>query len=844
METKQNTFDNNFQNDVLYAHDNPIQTLYDHLHGTLEWASYFRRSAVCSVLSQLPERLFRDFILLHDLGKATSFFQEYLLYKKDAGELKNHAAFSALFFLTYECRKGISEQEAPLIMAMFYCIHKHHGDLENIKNAYNYRINDERKDLFKRQWESIDEAALKKLFIQLEMTGWEELFTGDWEELLSDVSSFIRKQSRQYNKERTDHSYYYLTQMLFSLLTDADKSQAGLRNMDLAARPDYHADVPSYIDQFKMNQFKMNQLKMNQFKQIKQPIYPKQPKQSPATGSTLNILRNKALHEAAENVTRSGSLMTLTLPTGMGKTLTSFHAAITLKNHLKESTGKDYRIIYVIPFMSIIDQNAREFEKLLDAQNGSISHNLILKHHHLAELVWISKEKGKELETETGTGSGKINSQNAKLLIEGWNSEVVVTTFHQFFLTLIGYRNAMQRKFNKLSNAIVIIDEIQAVPVKYYKLIGQMLEWYTESMDSKVIAMTATQPYIFAHNKSKELCESHKYFESLSRTRIITDFRRKQTVDEFVDALELNGENSYLFIINTIACGRKMCEKLSQKYPDEEILFLNTLMTPNSRRIAIDRIKKGEYRLVVSTQLVEAGVDIDFDIVYRDFAPLPSLFQSAGRGNREGDPDKTGLIYIITLVDDEKGSRYCDMVYTQSVVDLAITEKVLQLDVYEEVEFIQVIQDYFRQISSEEVKSQADSDRLLQGICEQLYYSDSYEKAAGKAAPISQFVLIEEKGNKYPVFIEENQEAAEFWLEYQRVSDIRITSWEVKAKLQDISRKMSDYIINVGESAFRKYNRPPLDSNGLYYYVAQDELFRYYQSDQGYGVLSNTYFYD
>lgn len=814
---------------ILYAHDEPRQTLYEHLQGTMEWAGYFRQLAAGPVLQELPDRLFKEFILLHDLGKATGYFQRYLLDQTEEGEMKNHAEFSALFFLAYECRKGIRENEAHFIMAMFYCILRHHGDLVSIKDAYNYYINEERKSIFIKQWESIDQVALKELLNRLGLTGGENFLTADaegifdsegvfdaegrfdwtvgfdWAEMFDHVQEFIKKQRRKYNKTVPDYRQYYLTQMLFSLLTDADKSQAGLRKMDYIIRPQYQADVPAYIGRNNQGE------------------------------SALNSLRNQALNEAAQNVIHSGPLMTLTLPTGMGKTFTSFHAAITLKNHLKQETGKDYRIIYVIPFMSIIDQNAMVFEQLLAEQNGSIGQNLILKHHHLAELVWANQAGGNENQI--------INSPNAKLLIEGWNSEVIVTTFHQFFLTLIGYRNAMQRKFSKLANAIVIIDEIQAVPVKYYKLIGQMLEWYTEIMGSKVIAMTATQPYIF-NNRSIELCEADQYFQNLSRTKIITDFQRRQTVDEFTAALDCSGERTCLFIINTIACGRQMYENLCQKYPDENILFLSTLMTPHSRRTAIAKIKKGRYRLVVSSQLVEAGVDIDFDIVYRDFAPLPSLFQSAGRSNREGDPSKVGQVCIITLVDGTSGRRYCDLVYRQSAVDLAVTEKALVQKEYNEAEFIDIIRNYFRLISDEETKSQAESDNLLLGIKEQFYEGEFTDKRVVKAAPISQFVLIDDNNMKFPVFIEENQEAAALWSEYQKLSILKNESWEQKIQLRGVAKKMADYIINVSDSTFLKYNRPPLDINGLYYYVAQDELSRYYQHGQGYGILSNTYFYD
>lgn len=784
---------------LLYAHDDPKQTLAEHLLGVLHWGEYLRKQAKSSILQGLPAKLFRDFLVLHDIGKATIYFQRYLLNKTEEGELKNHAEFSAIFFLAYQITVGIAAGDERFVNAMFYSILRHHGHLQNIKDAYHFRIDEEVSRKLMKQWEGIEKDELDQLVAQIELDCWEVFLSKPLEEHFASVQKFLKEQKRKSRTAEPDEKAYYTTQMLFSLLVDADKSQAGLRSLELVLRPRYHADVPRYIEEKKASDTRLNQLRM------------------------------QALYEAAENVINPHSIMTLTLPTGLGKTLTSFHAAMGLKEQLKKDTGKEYRIIYVMPFMSIIDQNADVFEELLSSQNERMSQNLILKHHHLAELVWRTAD------------AEVLANQNAKLLIEGWNSEIVVTTFHQFFLTLIGYKNAMQRKFNKLSNAIVLIDEIQAIPVKYYKLIGRMLEWYVDAMDSKVIAMTATQPHLFSHENSKELCDARKYFQQLSRTKIINDFLRKQTVEEFAEALVCHEEKSYLIIVNTIACGVELCGRLQGKYPTEKVLFLSTLMTPKSRRKAIRKIKDGEYRLVVSTQLVEAGVDISFDVVYRDFAPLPSIFQSAGRSNREGDPNKVGLVYITTLVN--RNQRYCDQVYRNSAVDLALTEKVLKKDNYSEAEFMDVIQEYFNYISSEEVKSQAESDALLQGIKKQLYDNDNFEKSTLEVAPVSRFALIEDDYAKVPVFIEEDDEAVELWQEYQQLSNMRNPSWDGRAELQRVSRKMADYVINVSDSVFQKYNKPPLDINGLYYYAAKDELHRYYEDEMGYGIISNTYFY-
>lgn len=777
---------------MIYSHNDPKQLLAEHLNGVIEWGTFFAKCSHCNMLEEIPNWLLKDMLGLHDIGKATKHFQQHLDPGCDGSELSNHSEFSAIFFLAYELYKGIEDKHKNVIFSMFYSIWRHHGDLKNIRDVYEYGTGEIRQTLLK-QWNSIDQTELLLILTQCGITEIEGFLKVPYESHLNKVDDFL-KASRFQNRKKNrnaDETDYFLTQILYSLLVDADKSQVAIRQQELVARKEFSADVSTFLA-----------------------------KKNPAD-TNLNRMRGAALAEVLKNISIRDYLMTLTLPTGLGKTLTSFQAAVRLREMLKAETGKIYRIIYVMPFMSIIDQNADVFEELLSEQNDVVMQNILLKHHHLAELSWKTDQE-KHLKTH-----------NAKMLIEGWNSEVVVTTFHQFFLTLIGYKNAMQRKFNKLSNAIVIIDEIQAIPVKYYKLIGTVLEWYTKKMDSRVIGMTATQPYIFSHEGSRELCDSKKYYQKLSRTVFINHSQRRLTVEQFAAELECEPEKTYLIIVNTINCGLELCKLLRKKYSDEEMLFLSTLMTPNKRRKKIKKIKEKQYRIVVSTQLVEAGVDISFDVVYRDMAPLPFIFQSAGRSNREGDENRPGSVYLITLV--KGGRRYCDQVYRNAVVDLSLTEKVLKKEQYLEAEFIEVIDEYFKLISSEEIKSQAESDDLLNGIKRQLYDGD--QDLLSNIKPVSAFKLIEDDFAKHTIFIEEDETAQQLWKQYCELSQLKADDWEQKAELKDVMRKMSDYMINVSDSVFNKYNKPPYDDNGLFRYVARNELSRYYDEEKGYGVL-------
>src|SRR5690606_37908485 len=156
-----------------------------------------------------------------------------------------------------------------------------------------------------------------------------------------------------------------------------------------------------------------------------------------------------------------------------------------------------------------------------------------------------------------------------------------------------------------------------------------------------------TTPAIFDQNKVIQLVNPNDYFQALSRVELFPHVEENVTIESFVNRLELETDKSYLFIVNTIDCAKKLYEQLAEVVNEEEMTFLSTHIPSKERLRRIDEIKKGTYRFVVSTQLVEAGVDIDFDIVYRDLAPLDSIHQAAGRCNRHGQ--RKGEVHVISL---------------------------------------------------------------------------------------------------------------------------------------------------------------------------------------------------
>ncbi len=791
----------------------PDKRLQDHLEEVRQWGNFYKGAANPSVFKDMDAHIFDSYLIFHDIGKGTLYFQKYIRKEPVEEQLKSHAGISAILFLYYHIQRGTVKEWEEIIAAMAYAILKHHGDMEVYHDIDNYLSSSKNKELLKCQYEAFDYEGIISICTELglEPDILQEIFKGDFEKFFQTVSKFmkdrrnrriLKKQQRKRRKDINKENFeeYFALQLCFSLLVDSDKSQVALGDRKLAERADFYTDVEKYI--------------LN--KDVKATV--------------LNELRNQAFYEVESKIDSDNNVYTLTLPTGMGKTLNSFNFALKLREKLLKEKGKRYRILYVLPFMSIIDQNAKVIEEVITSGGEEINSGILCKHHHLTEITWKTDE------------NTLLNNTHAEILLEGWNSEIIITTFQQFFGTLFGFKNSVQRKFNKFCYSIVIIDEIQAIPVKYHKFVGKMLSEFTLALDSKVIAMTATQPRIFPGNTAESLCDYKKYYSKLFRTVIYNEMNQPKTIEDFVSDFSFNKNKTYLIILNTIESAKEMYRLLVKKYEDVPISYLSTLLPPKERLQRIGEIKKKKYKIVISTQLVEAGVDIDFQVVYRDLAPLPSLFQSAGRGNREGGSQK-GEIHLIKLKSNK--GYYVDQVYREAKTDVDVTERILsRYELLEEPEFMSVIEEYFEEMSDDTVKSQDISNYLLEGAADKWFYGngDSVDLNQG-ILPLNFFELIEPESDKYPVFIEFEEEACALWAEYKSLLKEKTDRWEHKRNLKAITKKMAEYVVDVRAFTREKYNKPPKDENDIYYYVSYSELEKYYDKVTGYGVDSSVYFY-
>ena len=323
--------------------------------------------------------------------------------------------------------------------------------------------------------------------------------------------------------------------------------------------------------------------------------------------NTVNGRRTEILRHCLEKGNSDRGLFSLTVPTGGGKTIASL--AFALRHAVENQMD---RVIYVIPYTSIIEQNAKVFRQILGEEN-------ILENH-----CNVDYECSDEL-------------RPMQLAAENWDKPVIVTTNVQFFESLFSNKSSKCRKLHNIANSVIIFDEVQMLPNDYLKPCIAMIEELMNNYGTSVVLCTATQPALKSFFQSKisvtELCprmnEQFKFFKR-------TEFENMGIVTENCLIAKVKEEYQALCIVNT----KRRAQSLYKELKGEGVYHLSTSMYSIHRKRVLDeirkRLQKNEKCILVSTSLVEAGVDLDFQSVYRELAGMDSMIQAAGRCNREG----------------------------------------------------------------------------------------------------------------------------------------------------------------------------------------------------------------
>ncbi len=347
--------------------------------------------------------------------------------------------------------------------------------------------------------------------------------------------------------------------------------------------------------------------------------------QFPQTRNVVSEARSQVRSDCLRAAEKAPGLFSLTVPTGGGKTLASLAFALA---HARKH-GLD-RVIYVVPFTSIIEQTAAEFRRVF-AGCSEWAESPIIEHHS-------SFDSGEE-------------TTWSRLATENWDAPIVVTTSVQFYESLFSAKTSRCRKLHNIARSVVILDEVQTLPVELLAPCLHLLHSLATSYGTTVVLCTATQPAVQERENFpiglrdvREISSDPRgLFEALVRVRV----EQVGSLDDNALATQLESEPQVLCIVNTRDHARELYKCLGEA---GEHRHLSALMCPAHRRAELvhirQRLREGRACRLVSTQLIEAGVDIDFPCVFRAVAGLDSIAQAAGRCNREGRLNELGRVYV------------------------------------------------------------------------------------------------------------------------------------------------------------------------------------------------------
>ncbi len=633
----------------------PDKKLEEHIKGVVELTLHRSSSPIAYWAA-----------LFHDIGKMNPNFQAKLRGETTVG-YSNHSYLSLLAFTNFalanidllkeKCNIESNEDFALFVLLVSVIIGKHHGNLPDFEKfspsseelITAYAFFQENADVL-----PVHEFIDKRLSLPCE--GF-SLTLNKKTDIILTFTDKIHKSAWKKNSLR----FFMDTQRAFAALIESDKRDAG-NNVDFY----FTTSVAQSVNGLR------NSLS-SKFKSFDES----------SSISVLNKLRTAIRVEAVQGVRkaiqREERIFTLTAPTGSGKTF----SLLAVADEIRREKG-DLGIIYALPFLSITEQVEDIAKTLL---------NDVLSISSKAENERIEDaQKLYEVE-QTPENLSKILKED--FVQNTFDHPFIITTFVQLFETLVSNRNSTLLKLPNFAYRIILIDEVQALPPRLYIFFTAWLQEFCRRNNSYAVLSTATMPkmeipiktsaneelradLLFTdYSPPKELIDAAKYFseDTFNRYRIdmLSD---KCKVDDLAEHI-LKQENSSLVILNTIADTRSLYDKM--EYRCENLYLLNTHFIPDDRSRIIDEIKAklaANIKVVlISTQLIEAGVDIDFPIVYRDLCPLPSLIQSAGRCNRNKKIE-LGQVFFLQLIND-KGRSRASLIYrdeAKAFLDFCIKE--------------------------------------------------------------------------------------------------------------------------------------------------------------------------
>lgn len=550
----------------INAEDNSEQSLKNHLIEVSRLAEKFA--------SEFDENDAGKIVgLYHDIGKYSQDFQKYI--RQESNKKVDHSTAGA---------RELFNVKSPVNLLSAFGISGHHGGIPDIGDA----------KIFENTGTTFFARVIQKKI-------------PDYENYLSEIE---RPSAKNHSKllpliSKDIFSVMFYTRMIFSCLVDADfldtenfMSKGKIQRGNFSTLEELKKIFDNYIEKTFLNE---NNTRYNE---------------------PINQKRRQILKECiSKGDSSKENLVSLTVPTGGGKTISSM--AFALHNATKNQRKK---IIYVIPYTSIIEQNAKVFSKIFGSEN-------VVEHHSGAEYDDTIK----------------------KLATENWDAPIIITTNVQFFESLFSNRPSKCRKLHNIANSVLIFDEAQMIPTEFLKPCTKAINELTKYYNCTAVLCTATQPSLekfFDENISEICSEVEENYNFFRRTKI-------KVLEEKISAESLSEQlkkfSQVLCIVNKKKTAGEIFENLQG---EANTFYLSTNLCPVHRSKVLKEIRycleKNLPCRVISTSLVEAGVDLDFPCIYRELAGLDSIIQASGRCNREGKFSATESFVYIFQIENEK----------------------------------------------------------------------------------------------------------------------------------------------------------------------------------------------
>ena len=677
---------------TLYSH--PSKPLIEHVSQVLEamqiiWQHHSPKIRTdnpdIEVLGELVARV-------HDAGKASREFQRYIAdpqnYRGNP-RAKSHTAPST--YIAWATMRG-EGWDALKMLATALTVAGHHSGL---------RFRDQLEKQF------FDQATAVYLPQQLASMSKQDLYASTGKDLvlpeasdddIFELTDYVEQEIFPHIEklELAQALHFRLqVQLLLSLLLEADKVYLAISEIYLAS---YKQEIE-------------NTWNLNLIDRYLCAV----------SENELNNLRARIRKEIVAEVPIDESIQSLTLPTGMGKTLCAASWALA-HFHALPHQQRPRKIVIVLPFLSIIDQTVSVYRDLFSDHLPGCA---LIASHSLADRVYDPEMESQDPEAND-------------FFIDTWHAPLVITTFDQFLLTLMDEKARYQMRFHNLCDALVIIDEVQALPCGLWHPMDQICRELSQIGNTKFLAMSATQPGFFT-SAHELIADPQEIFTRFQRYRLILQCHTPISLHQFIEKIKarcpLWQNRRVLITLNTRKSARAVLDALPAE--GSTIYFITSDVTPKERLQAIAAIRKGDPCIVVSTQCIEAGVDIDMDLVVRDFAPLDSLVQIAGRCNRNNTRPRCDV--EIFHLQNDNGRSFCKMIYDKILI--AETIRVLEhREIIPEEEIYLTCAKYFQQLM---VRKNL-GEKVTRDLAYMERHEDIHTLLRGKNRKKYEFIVIEQ----------------------------------------------------------------------------------------------------